>query len=261
MESTYDHASARARLDWHLDAGVDEAMGDAPIDRYALEAKPPKAKAAPLAAVAARPAMPDQVDPVAVAREMAAGAADVTGVVAAMQVFSHCGLQKGARNFVFAQGRVGARVMVIGEAPDRDEDLAGQPFVGPTGQLLDRMLAAIGLSRQADAAQNAVYVTNFLPWRGPANRPADAADVAMMLPFVERHITLAAPDLIVLMGNTPCQGLLGRTGISRLRGQWAEVLGRPALPMLHPSALLRQPAGKREAWADLLSLRARLADD
>ena len=150
--------------------------------------------------------------------------------------------------------------MIVGEAPGRQEDIAGKPFVGQAGQLLDRMLAAIDLARSADDPARAVYITNVLPWRPPSNRTPEPEEIAMMLPFVERHITLANPDFVVLMGNTPCQALLGRAGITRLRGKWVEVLGRPALPMFHPAYLLRNTAAKREAWADLLALQARLQE-
>jgi DNA polymerase len=130
--------------------------------------------------------------------------------------------------------------------------------VGKAGQLLDRMFAAIGLSRTAPAPDNAIYITNVLPWRPPANRTPEPAEIAMMLPFLKRHVELAAPDLLVLMGNTPCQAVLGRQGILRLRGQWAEGFGLPVMPMTHPAYLLRQGPAKRDAWSDLLEISARL---
>ena len=114
------------------------------------------------------------------------------------------------------------------------------------------------MGRAADNAAQAVYITNVLPWRPPSNRTPDASEIAMMLPFLERHIALAAPELVILMGNAPCQALLGRDGITRMRGTWAQLAGRPALPMFHPSYLLRTPVAKREAWADLLALNAKL---
>ena len=154
----------------------------------------------------------------------------------------------------------GARVMVVGEAPGRDEDLEGRPFVGQAGQLLDRMLAAIGLAREATDREAAVYITNVLPWRPPQNRDPDAGEIAMMRPFLERHIALARPDVLILMGNHACDALLQRKGILRLRGQWAEAVGMPAMPMTHPAYLLRNPAAKREAWADLLAVQARLRE-
>jgi DNA polymerase len=148
--------------------------------------------------------------------------------------------------------------MVVGEAPGRDEDLEGRPFVGRAGQLLDRMFAAIGLSRSATDAALALYITNVMVWRPPQNRDPTPEEVAMLLPFLHRHIVLADPEVIVVMGNTPLSALLGVKGITRQRGQWAQALGKPVLPMVHPAYLLRNPAAKREAWADLLSLKAHL---
>jgi DNA polymerase len=138
--------------------------------------------------------------------------------------------------------------------------MQGKPFVGRAGQLLDRMLAAIGLTRGAEAPREAVYITNVLPWRPPQNRDPNADEIAMMRPFVARHVALVNPAVIVLMGNISCEAGLGRHGITRLRGQWAEAYGKPALPMFTPADLLRTPAAKREAWADLLALKARLRE-
>ncbi len=253
-----DTATALALLAWQVEMGADEPILDAPVDRY--EAVAPVAPAA--AAVAAGDPAPVVVAPAAdpvVAAEGLAARADTLAALADLQAgFEQCDLKKGARNFVFADGRADARVMVIGEAPGRDEDLEGRPFVGRAGQLLDRMFAAIGLSRTADTAEKGLYITNVLPWRPPGNRDPDPAEIAMMLPFLARHVELAAPDLVVLMGNTPCAAALGQRGILRMRGRWVEAFGRPALPMTHPAYLLRNPAAKREAWADLLSIRRRL---
>lgn len=258
MDSGNTYWNDRALLEWQVELGVTDAILDEPVDRYQLQtAKPaPKPKPAP----EAPPPIPQQeeVDAVGIARATAAGAGDLAALAAAMEAFEHCELKRGARSFVFSDGNPTARVMIIGEAPGREEDRAGKPFVGRAGQLLDRMLAAIDLDRAAADPAHAVYITNVLPWRPPSNRTPDKDEIAMMLPFLERHIALANPDVIVLMGNTPCQALLGKTGITRMRGQWAKVMGRPALPMFHPAYLLRNPAAKREAWADLLDLKARL---
>jgi DNA polymerase len=139
--------------------------------------------------------------------------------------------------------------------------MQGKPFVGRAGQLLDLMFRQIGLSRETPDAEAALYITNVLPWRPPQNRDPEANEMAMMLPFLHRHIALADPDIIVAMGNHACDALLGRKGITRLRGTWSEAVGKPVLPMFHPAYLLRNPAAKREAWADLLSLQARLRGD
>lgn len=248
-----DHETARALLEWHLDAGVDEAMGDAPIDRYALE---PAVVAKPVAKGPPAVVLPAEVDAVAEARLAAKGAMDIAQLAAAMQGFAHCDLARGARNFVFADGDPAARVMVVGEAPTRDEDREGKPFGGPAGVLFDKMFAAIGLSRGAG-----LYLTSAVPWRTPGDRLPESAEIAMMQPFLERHIALAEPEFVVVMGNTACQAVLGKGGVTRMRGQWDAAFGVPVLPMVHPVALMKQVSAKREAWADLLSLRARLDGD
>ena len=252
MESYW---SDRALLEWQLELGADEAIQDTPVNRYALDAAPARPPAAPAVTPAAAPA---EMDAVAVAAAAARAAASLDDLAAALQGFELCDLKKGAKNLVFSDGSPGARVMVIGEGPGRQEDDGGRPFIGQAGQLLDRMLAAIGLDRRASDPARGVYITNVVPWRPPANRAPDPDEIAVMLPFLERHIALANPDVIILMGNTPCQALLGEAGITRLRGTWAEVLARPALPMFHPAYLLRQPAAKRDAWADLLALKHKL---
>jgi DNA polymerase len=164
---------------------------------------------------------------------------------------------------VFADGNPAARIMIVGEAPGRNEDIEGKPFVGKGGQLLDRMLAAIGLSRHDEDAARAVYITNIVPWRPAQNRTPSAEESAAFMPFVRRHIELIDPALIVTMGNTPTKALLETgTGIMKMRGVWAEVdvagTPRPCLPMLHPAYLLRQPMDKHKAWADLLTLKSKI---
>ena len=267
MESALDHRGARALLEWYIDLGADECIQDSPVDRYTLPevqgyagVKAPVA-AAPAAARGAPPPIPvmAKVDAVAEAAAAAGAAADLPALRAAMEAFPHCDLKRGARNLVFSDGLPGARVMIIGEAPGREEDQEGRPFVGSAGQLLDRMLAAIGLSRSASEADAAVYITNVLPWRPPQNRDPSADEVAMMLPFLFRHIELADPDVIVVMGNASTRAVLATpSGITRLRGNWTEWRGRPVLPMFHPAALLRNGELKKPAWADLLALRVRL---
>lgn len=246
--------TARALLEWQIELGATEAILDAPLDRYEAPEKleKPAAKAAP--AVQKAP----EIDPVTVARDLARGASDLGALQQAIAQFDHCELKRGARSLVFSDGQPTARVMIIGEAPGRDEDRIGKPFVGRAGQLLDRMLAAIDLNRESEDRDQAVYITNILPWRPPQNRDPRPDEIAMLMPFVQRHVELVNPDVLVLMGNISCQGVLGKRGITRLRGQWAEAFGKPALPMFHPAFLLRSPHMKREAWADLLDLKSRL---
>ncbi len=255
MESALDFHHAKALLDWQVELGATEAIGDAPINRYEVPEKleTPAVRAAPAA-----PTATQDVDAVGEARALEHSAHDLDGLRAAVAAFEHCELKRGARNLVFADGNPAARVMIIGEAPGRDEDREGRPFVGRAGQLLDKMLAAINMDRAAQEADSAVYITNVLPWRPPQNRDPKPEEIAMLLPFVERHVQLVKPQVVVLMGNISCQAGLGRRGITRLRGNWTEAYGTPCLPMFHPAYLLRSPHAKREAWADLLELQARL---
>lgn len=257
--------AALAALAWQVDLGVAEAVGEAPVNRYALPDTPRETRPATPAASLPAPAAPSVVqapapgvDPVAVAVQLAGAAATLDALRDALAGYDHCELKKGARNLVFADGRPGARVLILGEAPGREEDLEGRPFVGRAGQLLDRMFAAIGLSRTSPDTESALYITNVMPWRPPQNRDPSPEEIAMMRPFVERHIALADPEVIVVMGNTPLFTLLNTRGILRQRGQWGEALGRPVLPMTHPAYLLRTPIAKREAWADLLAIQERL---
>jgi len=256
MESGLDFHGAKALLEWQIELGADEAICEAPVNRFELAQAAAKPRAATVAEV------PDvaQVDAAAVARRAAAQAGDLAGLREALEGFSHCELKRGARSTVFADGNPQARVMLIGEAPGRDEDIEGRPFVGRAGQLLDRMLGAIDLGRDAADSAACVYITNILPWRPPQNRDPTPDEIAMLMPFVKRHVELVGPELLVLMGNTSCLALLGRKGITRLRGNWTSALGLPALPMFHPAYLLRNPAAKREAWHDLLMLQARMKD-
>ena len=268
-----DYHTAVAMLAWQQELGATEVGGDAPVNRY----QQPKVEPDPVQAAAAEPSVavtpaqgrpratvptiapPDPVpDPVVMARAAAAQADSLAALRVAIAGFEHCEIRRGARSTVFADGNPAARVMVIGEAPGRDEDAAGLPFVGRAGQLLDRMFAAIGLGRTSPDPACAIYITNVMPWRPPQNRDPSPEEIAMMVPFLARHVELAAPDLVVVMGNIACQAVLGQRGVTRLRGTWAEAYGHPALAMVHPAYLLRNPAAKREAWADLLALQARL---
>lgn len=262
-EISYD--AALAALEWMIELGVTEAVSEDPLDSYALPERmaAPEPAVPPTAPVAGpRPQAPrlveEAADPVRVAQVAAAAAGTLEALREAITAYDLCDLKKGAKSTVFADGNPKARVMIIGEAPGRDEDLQGKPFVGRAGQLLDRMFAAVNLSRSAPDPDAAFYITNVLPWRPPGNRDPEPAEIAQLLPFLARHVALVDPDLIVLMGNAACSAALGSRGILRLRGHWTEAFGRPALPMTHPAYLLRQPHAKREAWADLLSLRARL---
>ncbi|MDO5647005.1 uracil-DNA glycosylase [Paracoccus sp. (in: a-proteobacteria)] len=256
---TLDGATALALLEWQAELGADVAMRDNPLDRFDLPARvEPPAVAAP-APVAAKPTPDsDQADLLAQAQALAAGAATLDALADAQRSFDGIELKKGARNFVFSDGNPAARVLILGEAPGDAEDRQGRPFVGAAGQLLDQMFAAIGLSRGSPDAENALYIINVLTWRPPGNRDPRPDEIDLSLPFLRRHIELATPDVIVLMGNIPCQAALNKRGILKLRGQWDTAFGVPALPMTHPAYLLRNAAAKADAWADVLSLAARL---
>lgn len=253
-----DWEAALAALEWQVAAGVDEVIGDAPVNRYELAVEAPRVAPVRGAAPVVESAAVTAVDPVAEAKAAAAAAGTLEELRAAIAAYPHCELKKGARNTVFADGNPAARVLVLGEAPGADEDREGRPFVGRAGQLLDKMFAAIGLARTSTEPPSALYITNVMPWRPPGNRDPEPGEIAMLLPFVERHIALMNPEFIVVMGNTPLFALTGTKGILRARGNWVQALGKPVLPMTHPAYLLRNPAAKREAWADLLSLKARL---
>ncbi len=259
-------AALRLQLDW----GAEEALEDRPVDRTAARpaaaagpvapAAPPESRPAPRAvvqrAVAARAPPPPAAGRAAA---LAAAATSLPSLREALASFDGSPLRETATNLVFADGVPESGLMLIGEAPGADEDRLGRPFVGVSGRLLDRMLASIGLDRARD-----FYITNILPWRPPGNRTPTEAEIAVFLPFVLRHVELAAPHLLVLLGGVSAKALLrSREGITRLRGRWSEVAvaeGRslPALATLHPAYLLRNPIAKREAWSDLLLLRQRL---
>jgi uracil-DNA glycosylase len=263
-----DRDAALALLRWYVEMGADEAIAAQPVNRFG----PAPAVAAPIAPSAPRPqaapAVPaappkalteSMAEAAQSARRLAAGAESVAALAALIAGFDGCGLKRTATNTVFADGNPAAPVMIIGEGPGADEDRIGRPFVGRAGQLLDRMLAAIGLDRQS------VHITNVVYWRPPGNRTPTTAEIASCLPFVLHHIALVHPKLLVLSGGAATGALLpGGQGITRLRGRWfdLEIPGLaepvPTLPMFHPSFLLRTPERKREAWRDLLALRARL---
>jgi uracil-DNA glycosylase family 4 len=277
-----DRAALLEALRWQIEAGADEPIGEAPVDRYraaTMPAAPPSGRVSrdaaelPLdPAAAAPPPVPPSASPSlasasqaeADARALAAAATTLEALRAAVEAFDGCALKKTAMNTVFADGDPSAAVMFIGEAPGADEDRKGKPFVGKSGQLLDRMIARIGLDRHRSGKDGA-YITNILFWRPPGNRDPAAAEIAACLPFVERHIELVAPRVLVFLGGPAAKTLLGRAeGIMRLRGRWFNYQPRqggapiPAIATFHPAYLLRSPAQKREAWRDLLAIRARL---
>jgi uracil-DNA glycosylase len=259
-----DAVSAAELIAWYAEMGVTEALDETPHDHFAAAPEPSRL---PVARSASAPQQAAQ-RPVAVAtappdeaalsaRALAREATTLDELRTALASFEGCPLKATAKNLVFADGNPAGKVMVVGEAPGADEDRAGLPFVGRSGQLLDRMLAAIGLNRQEH-----VYIANLLPWRPPGNRTPTPQEVAICLPFIQRQIELADPDILVCIGGPSAQGLLGVSGILASRGRWMEYdTGRRmirAIATLHPAYLLRQPLQKRLAWRDLRALKAAL---
>jgi len=239
-------------LDWWDAAGVD-------VPDVILAA--PKRKAKPRPDPAKKPVPTPRTTPAASkptidAAPIAAKAKTLTELKAAMDKFDAGALSDHARQCVFARGNPESSLMVIGEAPGRDEDIAGKPFVGRSGQLLDKMLTSIGLT------EDDFYITNVVNWRPPKNRNPSLDEIAMCRPFLNRHIELMAPKLLLIVGGVSLSAMTGITGIMKNRGQWQNInIGTgdiPALPIYHPAFLLRQPALKKDAWRDLLALRERL---
>src|SRR5579872_6311988 len=260
-----DRAALLRLLEWQAAMGADDAVLDAPRDRMRAEAKSaerpqrPAPPAASMAQTSALAANAPQSAMLASAKELADAATDLAMLRSAVESFDGCSLRRTATHTVFADGNPAARLMLIGEAPGADEDRIGLPFVGRSGQLLDRMLATIGVRRSENA-----YITNILFWRPPGNRKPTPEETAICLPFVWRHIALKRPEIVVLCGGTAAATLLNRNdGITRLRGRWFDLLVPdlgpiPALATYHPSFLLRAPAHKSESWRDLLAIQNRL---
>lgn len=265
----------RELLAFYAEAGVDAALTEEPANRFAADetraapatlqsdrqrpaAKTAEQNQAPVfTASRMAVAVPDEGQ-VALARKRAEKAATLDELRQHMAEFEGCNLKFTAKNLVFADGNPAADVMLVGEAPGRDEDLEGLPFVGRSGQLLDRMLAAIGLDRQS------VYIANVIPWRPPGNRTPTPQETEICRPFIERQVELVSPKILVTLGGPSAKTLLNATeGVLRLRGTWkahvtASGTSIPAMPTLHPAYLLRNPAHKKLAWRDFLEVKAKL---
>jgi uracil-DNA glycosylase family 4 len=276
--STDRDLAARELLAFYQEAGVDALVGESPVDRLVAEPAAPVAAAGASAAQASphrasRPAVAPMAEPpprpaatplpspdaaVMAARQAAKSAASLEELRAMLDRFEGCALRTTATQLVFADGNPKARVMFVGEAPGRDEDIEGLPFVGRSGKLLDRMLAAIGLDRRS------VYIANIVPWRPPGNRTPTPQESAICLPFTLRQIELTDPDVLVCMGGPSAQTLLNITdGITKARGRWftyhTGTREIRAIATLHPAYLLRQPLQKRLAWRDFLAIKQALA--
>ncbi|HEX4078965.1 MAG TPA: uracil-DNA glycosylase [Rhizomicrobium sp.] len=260
-----------AALRWLVEAGADEAIGETPVNRFRLAPERPPAQTLAAAPQPLRRSMPvtppvtsrgpapaASQDHIGHALELAAACTSLAELKSALEAFEGCALKRHATRTVFADGTPAHRILVIGEAPGKDEDAAGLPFVGRAGKLLDRMLAAIGLDRKTN-----VYIANVINWRPPGNRDPSPEEAAACLPFLRRHIELVAPEVMVLLGAVAVRHVMGRNeGIMRLRGNWLEYFaaGRmvPVMPTLHPAYLLRRPLEKRLAWRDLQSISGKV---
>lgn len=269
------HQAASAALKYYLDCGVGEALLDVPADKTAMPEKPAKPASPAQEGVLQKAQQAAQSEPALLgksdARNEAAKLAKQAGALEelreAIAGFDGIAIKKTATNLVFADGNPDASIMIIGEAPGADEDRQGKPFVGVSGQLLDRILACIDLARTEEDAQNAVYISNILNWRPPGNRTPNPAEVEVSLPFIERHIQLIQPKLIILCGAVSAKALLGSgDSISKLRQRWHDYLPQtpelregaraiPAIATYHPAYLLRTPAQKRAVWADMLNVQ------
>ncbi|MFB9270064.1 uracil-DNA glycosylase family protein [Bradyrhizobium erythrophlei] len=254
-------------LAFYLEAGVDCALGDAPVNRLdEPEAVPAPAAPRPLPPQNPLRPQPVPMSPVprseisvapeaaiASAREAARTAPTLDALRALLETFDGCALKHTATKLVFADGNPEARVMFVGEAPGRDEDIEGLPFVGRSGKLLDRMIAAIGLDRSK------AYIANVIPWRPPGNRTPTPQETQICLPFIQRQIELVNPDVLVTLGNPSTQALLGtREGIMRTRGKWFDydtgTRAIRAIATFHPAYLLRSPSYKKMSWQDLRAI-------
>jgi uracil-DNA glycosylase family 4 len=254
MMPTPDEKAARALLDWYEAMGADEAIGEEPVDSLSAASIPAleaRRAASPPPRLAPRVASPPAT------RGIGGEVSSLAELEALVARFEGCSLRRTAKSLCFARGSDQARIMMIGEAPGRDEDLQGKPFVGRAGQLLDRMLASIGLS------ESHVYITNTVYWRPPGNRTPTPEEIEACAPFLARQIELLSPAVLVLLGGAAAKTILNTSeGIMRLRGKWLSYscAGRdlPTLATLHPAFLLRKPEQKRYAWRDLLMLKAAL---
>jgi DNA polymerase len=258
-------------LDFYREAGVDALLGEQPVDRFAALDAPParapqpaplppnletKGRATPPMTPPLAPPAPDEA--AMAAREAAKNAKSLDELRAILEGFDGCALKATATRLVFADGNPQAKLMFVGEAPGRDEDIEGLPFVGRSGKLLDLMLAAIGLDRSK------VYIANIVPWRPPGNRTPTPQEQQICLPFILRQIELTDPDILVCLGGPSAQALLGtKEGITKTRGRWFNFnTGKRqirALATFHPAFLLRSPLQKRFAWRDFLAIKKALA--
>lgn len=274
--------NAREALLWQLEAGIDECIGEYPVNRLTLSAEKMlevKSSSSEQAQIPTgtnvlsesnKDIMQSTIRQISSEKlggeaqtvgEIAAACSSLKELESAVSAFQGCALKNTSTNTVFGDGHPNANIMFVGEAPGADEDRQGKPFVGASGRLFDKMVGSIGLDR------NSLYITNILFWRPPGNRNPTTSEISMCLPFVERHIELVSPQILVALGGPATKTLLGvQQGITRLRGQWHEYgtknLANPiaTLPFFHPAYLLRSPAHKRKTWQDLILIKEKLSE-
>ena len=260
MDSKSEMIGALELLKWQLELGVDENVGDVPLNRFFEASQKDEIKID--SPIPTDQALPISNRAITEAESKAKQSKTLDQLKSSLAQYEFCDLKKGSRNLVFSSGDPGAQVMIIGEAPGREEDIQGVPFVGRAGQLLDKMLRPIGLTRNKDQLNDnlisTVYVCNVIPWRPPHNRDPNPDEIEMMLPFLKRHISLVQPKIIVALGNISCRALIGKTGITKLRGNWFDFDEIPLMPMCHPAYLLRNNIAKKDAWSDLLKIKTKL---
>jgi uracil-DNA glycosylase len=262
MMSVGEDKEARALLNWYQAMGADEAIGEEPLNCFAERPAPATVGARVPSRVEASssPRIAPKTPSAITARAIGAEVSTLAELEASVARFEGCSLRRTAKSLCFARGSDQARIMIIGEAPGREEDLQGKPFVGRAGQLLDRMLASIGLSEEH------VYITNTVYWRPPGNRTPTPEEIGACAPFLARQIDLLSPSVLVLLGGAAAKTILNTSeGIMRLRGKWLTCScgdrNLPTLATLHPAFLLRKPEQKRYAWRDLLMLKAVLESE
>ena len=262
MDSKNDMTDALELLKWQLELGVDENVGNIPLNRFSDHSQQNEVEIE--IPVSPQQKMPKISSAITEAESRAKQSKTLDQLKDSLANYEFCDLKKGSRNLVFSSGDPDAEVMIIGEAPGREEDIQGVPFVGRAGRLLDKMLKPIGLTRDKDKLNdsliNTAYICNVIPWRPPHNRDPNTDEIEMMLPFLKRHISLIEPKIIVALGNISCRALIGQTGITKLRGNWFDFDKIPLMPMCHPAYLLRNNFAKKDAWSDLLKIKSKLED-
>lgn len=265
----------RAAIEWYLDHGVDEALGDEPVNRLKMDEilSPTTAPAVDILQTrSSQPSSQPSSAPLGAsearteAEKVVAQVSSLEELQTAIAEFDGLAIKKTATNMVFSDGNPQSKVMIVGEAPGADEDRQGKPFVGVSGQLLDRIFACIDMERTQEDPQKSIYISNILNWRPPGNRSPSPAEIEVSLPFIEKHIALIRPEILVFCGGVAAKALLARNdSVSKLRKSWhayqpktkgiAEDLNIPAIVTYHPAYLLRTPGQKRAVWADILTLQ------